>query len=473
MSTATSKMQVPMEEPIVDVMLPIPKRPVRRAIQIPSPIPIPIPIPVVTGSRFLIWKQDPSVAEPGVGLSFVPSLVLDGPRDSRITTELPGTTPVHGNTSRDFLFTVGTPEFDCAHSFAVVRETLSMYQRVRNGAPSPWAWNTGGNVDAITVFPRAGVTANAFYSRSLKALKFFYFTPAGATLPVFTCRSLDVVAHECGHAILDGLKPGWLAAGNPPQTGGLHESFGDLTAIFLACSQLDQVEAAIAQTKANLHDRNFLAALAEQFGSVLGFPQGLRNADNDLKLSQVSNEVHAISQVFTGGIYDVMADIFFFEKNRQAATKEPARVLLEVAGHVSKLLLDAIMSARPAGATYADVVNQMLTKSHAQGDPPVYRTFIRNRFTVREVVVSPTPLTALMEGRRYEDPGFTEGKDLLQLEACKYDSDRAPQDRTGCCGTMQLPEYTMGDPKKLESGAMITADDLLGAETSELRKAFR
>src|SRR5205085_3838428 len=139
-------------------------------------------------------------------------------------------------------------------------------------------------------------------------------------------------------------------AGNPPQTGGLHESFGDLTAIFLACSQLDQVEAAIALTKANLHAKsNFLAALAEQFGAALGFPQGLRNADNDLKLSQVSNEVHAISQVFTGGIYDVLADIFAFEKNRQAAVKDPARVLLEVASQLHSVLVEALIGA-PATA---------------------------------------------------------------------------------------------------------------------------
>ncbi len=471
MSTATSTLQYPLQEPIVDSMLPTSRRPVKRAIPIPSPIPVPVPI--VTGSRFLIWKQDPSVGDPGVRLSFVPSLVLDGPRDTRINTQLTGTTPVHANTSRDFLFTVGTPEFDCAHGFAVVRETLSMYQRIRGGAPLPWAWNMGGNTDPITVFPRAGVTANAFYSRNLKALKFFLFTPSGATQPVFTCRSLDIVAHECGHAVLDGLKPGWLAGGNPPQTGGLHESFGDLTAIFLACSQLDQVETAIAQTKANLHDRNFLAALAEQFGSALGFPQGLRNADNDLKLSQVSNEVHAISQVFTGGIYDVLADIFSYEKNQQAATKEPSRVLLEVASKLCKLLMDGLAAAPATGATYADVVNQMLNASHAQGDPAIYRTFLRNRFTLREVVVSPTPLTALLEGRTFEDPRFMEGKDVLKLDACKHAADKAPQDRSGCCGTMQMPEYTMSDAKAMESRASITEEDLMSAEIGQLRTAFQ
>src|SRR3989441_12365694 len=86
------------------------------------------------------------------------------------------------------------------------------------------------------------------------------------------------------------------------------------TAIFLALSQLDQVEAVIAQTKANLHNKTFLADLAEEFGLALGQPMGLRNADNDLKLGQVGNEVHALSQVFTGAMYDIVADIFSFER---------------------------------------------------------------------------------------------------------------------------------------------------------------
>lgn len=473
MSTATSNMQLPIEEPMQE-MLPSSMRPRKRAAPTPTPTPIPQPVPLVTGSRFLIWRQDPSVSDPGVRLTFIPTLIFDGPKDSRIDTELSGTTPVHANLNRDFLFSVGTAEFDCAHAFAVVRETLSMYQRIRGGAQLPWAWNTGGNVEPLTVYPRAGVTPNAYYSRASKALKFFYFTPTSppGVAPVYTCRSLDIVAHECGHAVLDGLKPGWLGAGNPPQTGGLHESFGDLTSIFLACSQLDQVESAIAQTKANLHNRNFLAALAEQFGSALGFPQGLRNADNDLKLSQVSNEVHAISQVFTGALYDVLADIFTYEKSRQAATNEPSRVLLEVAAKLCKLLVEGIIQAPAVGATYADVVNKMLQVSNTQGDPPIYRTFLRNRFSLREVVVSPTPLTALMEGRRFDDPSFVDANDTLQMKAAIHASDKASQDRSTCCGTMQLPEFTLGDQKKLQSGQGIMGKELMDPELAVLRQAF-
>ncbi len=438
-----------------------------------APIPIPIPIPLIAGSKFLIWKQDPTVLDPGIRLSFIPTVVLDGPRDSRITTQLTAITPVHANINRDFIFTPGSPEFDCAHAFAIVRETLTMFQRTRGGAPVPWAWNVGGNTAPMSVFPRAGVTPNAFYSRGAKSVNFFFFTPAGASAPVFTCRSLDIVAHETGHAVLDGLKPGWLAGGNPPQTGGLHESFGDLTALFLACTQLDQVDAAIAQTKANLHNKNFLASLAEQFGAALGFPQGLRNADNDLKLSQVSNQVHAISQVFTGGMYDVLADIFTFEKIQQGAVKDPARILLEVAAKLCKLLVDGIVASPAIGATYADVVNHMLVVSNAQGDPPIYRSFLRSRFTTREVVVSPTPLTAMREGRmNYGDPKFTEGKDVTKMEVMRHDSDHAAQNRSHCCGTMQHPEYTLGDQKKLMAGAMVDEDSAIAAEVAELRKMF-
>ncbi|HXZ76007.1 MAG TPA: hypothetical protein VEH31_34765 [Streptosporangiaceae bacterium] len=441
----------------------------------PRAIPVPVPIPWLQfAHRFLIWKQDPSVGDPGIRTSLIFGLVLNGPTDSRITTELPGTTPIAKNVLGDFIYTPLTPQFDCAHTWAIVRETLTMYERLR-GQLIPWAWNTGGNTDRLTAFPDAGVTANAYYSRTAKALKFFHFIPTGATAPVFTCRSLDIVAHETGHAVLDGLKPGWLSSAGPPQTGGLHESFGDLSAIFLALSQLDQVEAVVVQSRANLHNRNFIAALAEQFGAALGFPVGLRNADNDLKLSQVGNEVHAISQVFTGGMYDVLADIYAFQLAHQGGSQDPASILLEVARHLAKLLIKAIVAAPATAATFADVVNHMLTISANQGDPPIYRTFIRNRFTLREVVVSPTPVAAMMEGRvDYADEGFVDGDDVLTMEPTNIGATMdAGQDRSTCCGTMQLPEFISPDAKVLATGASLSDDELLAKDIAELRAATK
>ena len=403
-----------------------PAEPVKAA---PVPSPVPIPLPFLRGSRVLIWKQDPSVREIGIRKAFLPNFITAGPRDARI--EIQGLPSVPPNLFGDFIELPGTDAFDAVHSYAVVRETLTMYQRALAGAALPWEWNSPTNTDRLNVFPHAGVTQNAYYSRGEKALKFFYFDTS-APPPVhrvFTCRSLDIVAHETGHAILDGLKPHWLDFAGPPQTGGLHESFGDLTAIFLALSQFDQVEAIIAQTKANLHDKTFLADLAEEFGLALGRPNGLRNADNNFKLSDVGTEVHAISQVFTGAIYDVLADIFAFE--RKPARKDDADVLYDAGKYLLSLVLRAIIAAPASAATFADVANQMLIIANADGAPVQYRNFIRNRFTVREVVVSPTPLTA------DHDP-----KQVLKAKV--VDEAGSVQDRRTCCGTMNLDEYCGG-----------------------------
>jgi hypothetical protein len=317
-------------------------------------------------------------------------------------------------------------------------------------APVPWQWNAPTNPDPITIYPHHSNMQNAFYSRTQKLLAFGFFPrPGSPPSPIiYTCRSFDIVAHETGHATLDGLKPGWLGLSNPPQTGALHESLADLVAVFLALSQLDQVEAIIAQTKANLHDKTFLSDVAEEFGLVLGRTNGLRNADNDFKLSQVGNQVHAMSQVFTGGIYDVLADIFALE--RKPETKDDAIALYEVAQYVWRLLLRAIVEAPAVGATFANFVNQMHNIAVADGKPQAYRNFIRNRFALREVVASPVPLIADQAG--------------IELPAGIQDAEGIAQDRRGCCGTMTLAE-------NLAAGEPI--EDPMEAELEEFRRSLQ
>ena len=385
------------------------------------------------GARVLVWKQDPSVSELGTRKAFLPGLIVQGPRDARITFGVPGIAQVSPNAFGDFIVSPNTNQFDAVHTFAIVRMTLTMFQRALanddTAPPLPWQWNSATNTVPLHVFPHGLPNVmNAFYSRNDKALKFGHFIPNGATERVYTCRSLDIVAHETGHAVLDGLKPDWLLNNNPPQTGGLHESFGDLTAIFLALSQLDQVEAVITQTKADLHDKTFLADLAEQFGLALGRPNGLRNADNNIKLSEAGTEVHAISQVFTGAIYDILADIFDHE--RQPQLQDDAAVLLRCADYLCSLVLRALLASPARAATYADVANQLLALADADGRAE-YLDFIRASFTVREVlfqhaVGDETSLAA----------GYAPGT---------VDADGAVQDRRACCGTMNHGEYSESD----------------------------
>lgn len=391
-----------------------------------------VPLPYAFGARVLMWKQDPSVSEIGTRKAYLPGVVLAGPRDARIEVKDPTILPVEPNAFGDFVTMPDTPQFDAVHTFAVVRQTLTMYQRALSGAdaemPLPWQWNSSVDTTPLTIFPYGLPNVmNAYYSRSQACLKFGDFVPTGDAARVYTCRSFDIVAHETGHAVLDGLKPQWLSAGSPPQTGGLHESFGDLTAIFLALSQLDQCEAVVAQTKGRLHDKTFLADIAEQFGLALGNTNGLRNADNDLTLSQVGTEVHAISQVFTGAVYDILADVFALE--RRPALEDCASVLHRVAAWLRGLLLRALIAAPETNATFADVANEMLRLCHEDGKPAAYTGFIRDRFAQREVVAVPVLLAGLPH-----PPG-------MRLAACVRDAPGARQDRRACCGTMNLGEY--------------------------------
>ena len=50
---------------------------------------------------------------------------------------------------------------------------------------------------------------------------------------IFTCLSSDIVNHEFGHAVLDGLRPHYYESLNA-ETAAFHEFIGDLTAILMA-----------------------------------------------------------------------------------------------------------------------------------------------------------------------------------------------------------------------------------------------
>ena len=82
---------------------------------------------VPVGSRVLIWKQDPSVSDLGTRKTFLPGLILQGPRDARITFGEPGIAQVSPNAFGDFIVSPNTDQFDAVHTFAIVRMTLTMY----------------------------------------------------------------------------------------------------------------------------------------------------------------------------------------------------------------------------------------------------------------------------------------------------------------------------------------------------------
>ncbi|MEQ1912968.1 MAG: hypothetical protein ABMA15_29400, partial [Vicinamibacterales bacterium] len=69
------------------------------------------------------------------------------------------------------------------------------------GRRIPWAFPG----TRLELRPHAEVLENAYYERESRSIRFGYFDMKGHR--IYTCLSHDVIAHEFGHAVLDGLKP--------------------------------------------------------------------------------------------------------------------------------------------------------------------------------------------------------------------------------------------------------------------------
>lgn len=180
---------------------------------------------------------------------------------------------------------LGQPNFHCQQVYAVIMRTLARFELALGRRV---AWGFDGH--QLHVVPHAFVEANAFYSREDRALFFGYFQDDQANW-VFTCLSHDIVAHETTHAILDGLRAGFMRASGPDQAA-FHEGFADVIALLSVFSLREVVEFALTcsrsvpiheQGTTRLIDGAFLGidalaetllfGLGEQFGQAVS---GLR-----------------------------------------------------------------------------------------------------------------------------------------------------------------------------------------------------
>ncbi len=353
----------------------------------------------MTGSRINIWKQDPTVKELGVRTTFVHNKVDAGPGDSQIVIK--GVPIIYPDSNGDFLFptpvqyvvedinkppkvTFEEKNFDAAHTYAVVRKVLIMFERVL-GKKIKWAWNSKTNDDPLQVYPHANLGRSAYYERDLKSIRFqYYYIPDH--IPIFTCRSLDVVSHEMGHAVFDALKPGWSTSeprrGISLEIGAILESLADLTSIFLILSQLDLVEYIISETKADLkYEKNILAVWWEQLEEI-GF-MGPRSAINDFRLSEAGTQVHRISEVFTAAVYDTLADIF--ASSREPDFRSDAETLYMIGQYMLSLIVKAVLKSPDTKVSFTDIVGEMMkiTKETSRFD---HAEIIRKNFMKREIL---------------------------------------------------------------------------------------
>jgi hypothetical protein len=120
------------------------------------------------------------------------------------------------------------------------------------------------------------------------------------------CQNFDVLAHELGHSLI------FSEVGIPPNPadeaidyGGMHESAGDLVAIIAVLHFHSVVDHLLQHTQGNLFTVNELNRVGE-----LSDSREIRVAFNYARMSDVGDEPHDRSLPLTGGIFDVMVEVY-------------------------------------------------------------------------------------------------------------------------------------------------------------------
>ena len=250
--------------------------------------------------------------------------------------------------------------FHQVNVWAIIQNIITFFEDpFVMGRPIPWAFN--GN--RIIVLPHAGAFANAFYNRMGKCMAFGYFVCNDA--PVYTCLSHDIVAHETGHAILDGIRPHYLDFSSV-QTAAFHEFIADLTAI-LSVLRTNSVRRAVADiSQGNLFDAKVISGLAEEFAIKesenrygAANKQYLRNAENQTTIKEVEKcwDPYDYSEVLTGAIFHILADITTLRMEKEKETSKEA--LWKATQHVTRLAFRALDYCPPVDIQFADYVQAL------------------------------------------------------------------------------------------------------------------
>jgi hypothetical protein len=249
------------------------------------------------------------------------------------------------------------------------------------GRRIPWAFE--GN--RLMVVPHAGYGQNAYYDRASKSLQFYYFGPDSD--PVYTCLSGDIVNHEFGHAVLDGVRP-YFSESSSVETAAFHEFMGDMTAILILLRNNRFRGALAKQTHGRMSGAEQLASIAEQFGyRVRGKPY-LRTALNKDKMSDMAHETshHRVSQVMTGAMFDVLMSLsdHYLTERKQS----PLQAFWNAAQRMQRTAVQPLDLLPPVDVTFRDYALAVLRAEELSNpvDPHHYYERMLEVFRKREIL---------------------------------------------------------------------------------------
>jgi len=353
-----------------------------------------------------VYFQDPLVAEqhPEYGFDndfFVPwePGLADGPTSARFAVVDYNadaetlTPPAKWNAKLNaFVDSEGLPlgresknalQFHQVHVWAVVQNALDYFEH-GNGLGRKILWGFEGS--RLIVVPHAGYGQNAYYDRRSKSLQFYFFNN-GEGRRVDTCLSTDIINHEFGHAVLDGIRPYFIEAISP-ETAAFHEFVGDLTAILVAFRNNKFRRAIGAETQGDLSVDNALANIAAEFGMAVENRPYLRTANNKETMQSVAKyrqQPHTLSQVLTGAVFDIIFELSRQYMKRDHTIKEAFAYTVI---RIQQMAIQALDLLPPVDATFRDYALAMLRAEEIANptDPEGYRDMMLDIFIERGIL---------------------------------------------------------------------------------------
>ncbi len=289
--------------------------------------------------------------------------------------------------------------------FGAVLKTMKMYEEADNlGRKLTWAFDA----PQLLVVPRAGQWNNAFYERDSHSLQLFYFPSVrDPQLTVFTALSHDIVTHETGHAIFDGIAPDLYNAVSP-QSLAMHEAIADLTALLMAFRLKSLREAVLEEKGGSIEESSGFSGIAAEFASERD-PNGrhlfLRNLNNKKSLNPSAGENHVstvepheLSEVLGGTLYAVLKKMYQARWKKNQALfpdKTPLKLsgesLFAASEQFKRMVLRALDYLPPGEASFADLGRAIIASdqaSYPESRDARARDWFVHEFVKRKLVAS-------------------------------------------------------------------------------------